>query len=95
MCISLPVLTGIRAPLSGLPLLLLCCFSQLRSVRRPKSTAEQPYVFVDFEEQATALAALQRRLTLGGQDLAVFPVDYHAQQREREQLYHQRPGMLL
>jgi hypothetical protein len=75
-------------------LYLLHFCSQLRSIRH-KPTAEQPYVFVDFEDQATALAALERRLTLGGQALASFPVDYHAQQREREQLYHQRPGMFL
>jgi hypothetical protein len=41
-------------------------------------------------QQGTALAALERQLTHGARDL---PVDYHAQQREREQLYHQRPGM--
>lgn len=49
-------------------------------------------MFVDFEDQATALAALERRLTLAGRELVTHPVDFYAQQRERELLYHQRPG---
>lgn len=78
-------------PLHPLAILPSWTAPQLRSVRH-RPTAEQPYVFVDFEEQAPAFAALEQRLTLAGRDLATHPVDYHAQQREKEQLYHQRPG---
>lgn len=69
----------------GVP--LLC--AQLRSVRH-RPTPEQPFVFIDFEDQQTALAVLERHLSLAGRELVTNAVDYHAQQRERE--HYQRPG---